>query len=228
MLIVFIRGIIVYGLVTFATRIMGKRQLGELSPSELVITILISNIATLSMEDPSISMITGIVPILTLVCVDVLVSYAALKSRRFRHIISGRPKIIISNGVIDQKVLAELRFTVDDVCASLRSSGIFDITQVQYAVVETTGTISVLQKADELPLTPKSLDARQPEEDPPQVLISDGDLIQSSETRMFISEEELRRELKRKHLEPKDVLICLAYSDKRLKIIAKEKGYRKN
>ena len=221
MLIVFIRGIIVYGLVTFATRIMGKRQLGELSPSELVITILISNIATLSMEDPSISMITGIVPILTLVCVDVLVSYAALKSRRFRHIISGRPKIIIS------KVLAELRFTVDDVCASLRSSGIFDITQVQYAVVETTGTISVLQKADELPLTPKSLDARQPEEDPPQVLISDGDLIQSSETRMFISEEELRRELKRKHLEPKDVLICLAYSDKRLKIIAKEKGYRK-
>ena len=84
-----------------------------------------------------------------------------------------------------------------------------------------------MQKADELPLTPKSLDARQPEEDPPQVLISDGDLIQSSETRMFISEEELRRELKRKHLEPKDVLICLAYSDKRLKIIAKEKGYRK-
>lgn len=227
MLIVFIRGIIVYALVTFATRIMGKRQLGELSPSELVITILISNIATLSMEDPELPMITGIIPILTLVCVDVLTSYAALKSRRFRHIVSGRPKIIISNGVIDQKVLAELRFTVDDVCASLRSSGIFDVTQVQYAVVETTGTISVLQKADELPLTPKTLAQPEPNGDPPQVLISDGDMVKSSETRVFISDEELRRELKRKHLEPKDVLLCLAYSDKSLKIIAKEKDYRK-
>ena len=84
-----------------------------------------------------------------------------------------------------------------------------------------------MQKADELPLTPKSLDSPQPIEDPPQILISDGDMVKSSETRVFISDEELRRELKRKHLEPKDVLLCLAYSDKRLKIIAKEKDYRK-
>ena len=95
MLIIFIRGIIVYLIVIFATRAMGKRQLGQLSPSELVITILISNIATLSMENASLPLLTGIVPILTLVCLDILVSYVCLKSRRIRRIVTGAPKILI-------------------------------------------------------------------------------------------------------------------------------------
>lgn len=222
MLIVFIRGIIVYIIVIFATRAMGKRQLGELSPSELVITILISNIATLSMEDPAMPMITGIIPILTLVCLDILASFAALKSRKLRQLISGKPKVIISNGVIDQSVLAELRFTVDDVLASLRTNGIFDVTQVQYAVVETTGTISVLQKADELPLTPKTLNTPEAPADPPQVVISDGDLVKGRQLRGNITEEELLKALKKKHLEPGDVLLCLVYADKQLKIIPKD------
>lgn len=226
MLIVFIRGLIVYALVIFATRIMGKRQLGELSPSELVITILISNIATLSMEDPSMPMLTGIIPILTLICLDILASYAALKSRKFRHVLSGRPKILISNGVIDQKILSELRFTIDDVCSSLRNSGIFDITTVQYAVVETTGKISVLQKADDLPLTQKTAASPDANEDPPQVVISDGDIIESIVSQTGITQEELIKELKRKHLDPSEVLLCLAYPDKHLKII--EKDYSKS
>lgn len=224
MLIVFIRGLIVYALVIFATRIMGKRQLGELTPSELVITILISNIATLSMEDPSTPLITGVVPILTLVCLDILTSYGSLKSRKFRHIISGRPKIIISNGVIDQKILATLRFTVDDVCAALRANGIFDITEVQYAVVETTGSISVLQKAEDLPLTPKTAATPETPADPPQIVISDGDIIKSLESRVNITEKELLKELKKKHLEPQDVLLCMVYPDKSFKIIPKEKA----
>lgn len=222
MLIVFIRGFLIYILVIFATRAMGKRQLGELSPSELVITILISNIATLSMEEPSLPLITGVIPILTLVCLDILASYAALKSRKLRQIISGKPKIIISNGVVDQSVLAELRFTIDDVLASLRSNGIFDITQVQYAVVETTGTISVLQKADELPLTPKTLATPEAPADPPQVVISDGDIVKDNQLRGSITEDELLKALKKKHLEPGDVLLCLAYADKQLKIIPKD------
>lgn len=222
MLIVFIRSLLIYILVIFATRAMGKRQLGELSPSELVITILISNIATLSMEEPSLPLITGVIPILTLVCLDILASYAALKSRKLRQIISGKPKIIISNGVVDQSVLAELRFTIDDVLASLRSNGIFDITQVQYAVVETTGTISVLQKAEDLPLTPKTLATPEAPADPPQVVISDGDIVKDKQLRGSITEDELLKALKKKHLEPGDVLLCLAYADKQLKIIPKD------
>ena len=156
MLIVFIRGIILYILVTFAVRLMGKRQIGDLSPGELVITILISNIATLSMEDISVPLFTGIVPILTLVSLDVLVSYACLKSRKIRRAISGKPKIVVSNGVIDQNVLKTLRYTVDDLMSSLRTQGIFDISQVQYAVVETTGAVSAILKAEFQPLTPKT------------------------------------------------------------------------
>lgn len=222
MLIVFIRGIIVYALVIFATRIMGKRQLGELSPSELVITILISNIATLSMEDPSLPMLTGIIPILTLVCLDILASFAALKSRKLRHLISGRPKVIISNGKIDQAVMKELRFTMDDVCASLRSSGVFNIDEVQYAVVETTGTISVLQKAENLPLTPKTLASPEKAQNPPQVIISDGDIIASGMAGANLDEKELRAKLKRKHLEPQDILMCTIDADGALNIIPKE------
>lgn len=222
MLIVFIRGIILYVLVIFAVRLMGKRQIGELSPSELVITILISNIATLAMEDTSVSLFTGLVPILTLVCLDVLISYVCLKSRRIRHTISGKPKIVISNGVIDQSQLRTLRYTVDDLMSSLRTQGIFDITQVQYAVVETTGAISALLKADYLPLTPAT--AAQPEtpSDPPQAIISDGDLIKSAETRLNLEHGDILKELKRKHLEINDVFLCTADADGNLYIIPKK------
>ncbi|MBR5121006.1 MAG: DUF421 domain-containing protein [Oscillospiraceae bacterium] len=148
MLIVFIRGIIVYITVIFAIRIMGKRQLGQLSPTELVITILISNIATLSMEDTQTPLILGIVPILTLVCLDIFVSYAILKSPKLRKIVSGSPKIIICEGKMDFKALRQLRLTIDDVEEALRQNGIFNVNQVQYAVVETTGNISVLEKKE--------------------------------------------------------------------------------
>ena len=224
MLIIFIRGIIVYLLVLFSTRVMGKRQLGELSPSELVITILLSNIATLSLEDRSLPLVTGVLPILTLVSLDVLASYVALKSRKIRHLITGRPKVIISNGVIDQAMLGELRFTVDDLCASLRANGIFDVTEVQYAVVETTGSISVLQKPQKLPLPPETAAGPPPAPaDPPQILISDGNILNSLEPSPTLTHKELLRELKKQHISPEDVLLCLGYPDKSIKIIPKER-----
>lgn len=227
MLIVFIRGIFLYFLIIFAVRLMGKRQIGELAPSELVITILISNIATLAMEDVSVPLFTGIVPILTLVCLDVLASYISLKSRRLRHAVSGKPKIIISNGVIDQNVLKTLRYTVDDLMSTLRTQGIFDITQVQYAVVETTGAVSALLKAEDLPLTPKTSASPDKPSDPPQAIISDGDFIKSAGQRLNINEKDVLKELKRKHLEISDVFLCTVDSDGNLVIIKKQKGIQK-
>ncbi len=222
MLTVFIRGIILYVLVVFAVRLMGKRQIGDLSPAELVITILISNIATLAMEDVSVPLLTGTVPILTLVCLDVISSYICLNSRKIRHAVSGRPKIIISNGVIDQRGLRALRYTVDDLMSSLRTQGIFDISQVQYAVVETTGAISALLKPEYLPLTPKSAASPEPAADPPQAVISDGDMIRSAETTLDLREADILKELKRKHLGVGDVFLCTAGADGKLYIIEKE------
>ena len=121
MFIVFFRAIILYIIIIFSMRFMGKRQLGELQPSELVVTILMSNIATLPIEDINIPMIMGVVPIFTLVCLDVGMSYMSLISRKFRRIISGSPKIIISDGEIDQQQMKKLRFTIDDLMESLRN-----------------------------------------------------------------------------------------------------------
>ena len=112
--VVLIRSFILYIVVIFGVRLMGKRQLGELQPSELVITILISNIATLPLEDPDIPLFIGILPILTLVCYEVIMSWITLRSLRMRRMISGRPKIIIRNGQIEQATLQDLRLSVDD------------------------------------------------------------------------------------------------------------------
>ena len=111
MLIVFIRAVILYIIVIISVRIMGKRQIGELQPTELVITILVSNIATLPLEDLNIPLITGIIPILLLVCFDVIMSGATLKFRNLRRVVSGTAKVVIRDGKIEQGVLKELRFS---------------------------------------------------------------------------------------------------------------------
>ena len=124
MSVVLIRSLILYIVVIFGVRLMGKRQLGELQPSELVITILISNIATLPLEDTSIPLILGILPILTLVCFEVVISWVTLKSLRMRRIISGRPKIIVRNGQIEQATMRDLRLSVDDLMTALPAAGV--------------------------------------------------------------------------------------------------------
>ena len=127
MLIIVIRSLVLFTLIILCLRLMGKKQLGELQPSELVTTILISNIATLSLEDPSMPMLLGIVPILMIVCIDVLMSGIMLKSTSFRRVVTGSPKVIISDGKIDQRQMKDLRYTIDDLLESMRDSDIFDV-----------------------------------------------------------------------------------------------------
>ncbi len=176
MTIVLIRALILYVVVVCAVRLMGKRQLGELQPSELVITILISNIATLSLEDTDTPLLRGILPVLALVCFEVIVSWGTLKSVHLRRWISGSPKIIIREGVIDQEMLHALRFSVDDLMTALRSNGVFYVGEVQFAIVETNGSVSVYQKPESQPATRKDVHAAGQALDPPQVIIADGQL----------------------------------------------------
>ena len=133
MLVVFIRTLILYAIVVVGMRLMGKRQLGELQPSELVITILISNIATLPIEDTSVPLLSGAVPILTLMCFEVILSYIAMRSLRLRTFICGTPRIVIREGHIDQQELKTLRYSVDDLMEQLRANGIFDVQEVDLA-----------------------------------------------------------------------------------------------
>ena len=180
MIIVIIRAIILYFVTLFAIRLMGKKQLGELQPSELVITIMLTDIATLPIQDLNLPMFMGIVPILVFIAVDILSSFVSLKSKSYRKLLSGTPQIIIRDGTIDQKKLKELRFTVDDLFESMRQNNIFDISEIQFAIVETTGSISLYQKFPYQTCTAKMMHLKGKSKNPPQLIIEDGKIINDS------------------------------------------------
>lgn len=212
MCVILIRSVILYVLVIFAVRLMGKRQLGELQPSELVITILVSNIATLPIEDVNIPIIVGVTPILSLVCFEVMVSWINLRLPELRRLISGSPKIIIRNGCIERDIMRELRFSVDDLLMALRSKDIFDIGEVQYAIVETTGSVSVMKKQ---PLdTPTRQDMKIAAEcsEPPVLIIADGKFIPQAMESVKLSKAVVEMLLSANKMSLNDVFIMTADS----------------
>ena len=146
MLIPFIRTIISYVLVVVAVRIMGKRQVGQLEPTELVITLMISDLATIPLGHVSIPLLHGVIPILTLIIAEALLSFFDLKSRTFRKLMSGTPVVIIKGGKVDEKELKKLRLNFDDLMEMLRMQGNTDITDIEYAILETSGNLSVILK----------------------------------------------------------------------------------
>lgn len=137
-----IRTVILYFLLMVALRIMGKRQLGELQPSELVITLLISDLASVPMQDNGLPLLNGVLPIIVLVAIEIVLSCLMLKFPTFSRLVSGSPVPVIRDGRLDENAMRRLRITVDDLIESLRQQDIFDLRQVQYAIAETNGHIS--------------------------------------------------------------------------------------
>lgn len=211
MLIITIRTVLLYLLIVFALRLMGKKQLGELQPSELVTTIMISNIATLALEDAATPMLLGMVPILMIVSLDVIMSGITLKSTKVRKVISGSTKVIISNGEIDQQEMKNLRYTIDDLTEAMREQGIFDISQVQYALVETNGKINFLQKEN-------------PAKNPPEIIIRDGKINTDGLSRINLGEGWVRAILKENKTEESNVFLMSADSDGQYQIVEKQEG----
>jgi uncharacterized membrane protein YcaP (DUF421 family) len=191
---------------------MGKRQIGELQPSELAITILVSNIATLPIEDPGLPLLVGVLPILTLISLDVVMSFLSVKSRGIRRLMCGQPVIIINDGVIDQKKMKELRFSNDDLTESLRMQGIFDIDEVQFAVVETTGAVSVYQKFKDRAATNESVNKEGKNENPPYLVIDDGNIVREGLDVVGMTESQLKNILKNEKTAEEDVFIMTAAS----------------
>ena len=222
MLLIVIRSLILYTAVVFSVRLMGKRQIGELQPTELVITILISNIATVTLEDTGIPLISGVMPILLLVCLEILMSWITLKNRRIRQLVSGSPQIIIRDGVIDQKQLRELRFSVDDVMESLRSCNVFDISEVQFAIVETTGKISVYSKFPYRNVTNNDIAVKGISSDPPCVIINDGIFLGKAFSILNLEKKWLDDILQKKQLRIKDIFLMTADKNGNYNIIEKE------
>ena len=153
MLITLFRTLILYILIIFTMRVLGKRQIGELQPAELVITILLSEIIVIPMQDTEIPLVNTLIPVFVLSGFEMLVSFIGMKSIKFRSVMQGNPVIVIRDGKLNAKKLKELRFTTDDLAEALRKKDIFDISEVQYAIVETDGTLSVLLKKENQPAT---------------------------------------------------------------------------
>jgi len=207
MFLVFFRVIILYGLTIFCLRFMGKRQLGELQPTEFVITIMISNIATMTIENTSVPLASGLVPILVLICLEVIISVAAIKNRKVRKLVSGNPLIVIRNGVLDQNTLQELRFSIDDLMEALRGQNIFDIRDVEFAVVETNGIVNIFKKAEKQGVTPEMLQLQTMPCGPQVVLVSDGELIEDGLDTSGMTRDWFDRTLVKEQRSVRDIFI---------------------
>lgn len=177
MFIVFLRTVILYTLVVIIVRLMGKRQIGELQPYELVVTIMISDLAALPMQDTRLPLLLGVIPIITLLFVKNIISTIQLKSQITRKIIDGEPCILIKQGKINYSVLKTQQISIDELMEELRLSGYFDLRTIEYAILENNGKLSVLEK---------SKDSKVPEL--PKILITDGELNINSLTTRYSDE----------------------------------------
>ena len=181
MITAFFRTAILYLLLIVGLRLTGKRQIGELEPSELVLTMMISDLATVPMQDFGIPLVNGVIPIVTLLAMSMLLSCVSLRNVRFRTLICGKPAIIIRNGKLQQDAMRHNRLTLDELFEELRTQGVTDISDVKYAVLETGGQLSVLLRTAAQPATPYQLGLTY-EDDVflPTVIINDGRLLRGN------------------------------------------------
>ncbi|SEF51353.1 Uncharacterized membrane protein YcaP, DUF421 family [Caloramator fervidus] len=209
-MIVFIRTIILYIFVVTVMRIMGKRQIGELQPFELVIAIMLSELAAIPMQEPGVPLINGIIPILTLMILEVTISYLSLKFQFIRKIVCGEPSILIKDGKVLEEELRRQRFNLDDLFEELRLLNYFNINDIQYAILETNGKLSIIPKPDKAPLTKKDLNIVSPPEKLPISLILDGKLQKKNLEISGYDENWLKQQLKLNNIEKyEDVFIAM-------------------
>ncbi len=224
MFIPLIRTIILYTFVIIAVRLMGKRQIAEMQPTELVITILISAVASVPMQNPEIPLTHGIVPIFTLISAEIFISFLSLKFPRFRKVLTGKPVILIENGIIDQNALKSTRLSIDDLYEELRLNNTFNIADIRRAQLETNGQLSILLFDKKQPLTPEDLELKISPSAINYIVIADG-YIDNNVLKLLKKDRKwLTDELEKRGINnTKDVFLMLCDSSSQTTIIKKEK-----
>ncbi len=208
MLTIVLRAIIIYLVVLFLYRLMGKRQLGQMQPFELVLTLIIADLATIPMGDVSVPVLHGIVPLLTLVALHFVLTFASSISKKFSSFLSGKPVIVINPNGIDCRALKNLNLSVDDVFEAIRGCGYFSIEQVQYAIMETNGKMSVLPKSEFAPATVGDLKLSVPSTSIPVNIINEGKINKDNLDVAKIDESKIMEILKKAQVKKvKDVLL---------------------
>ena len=220
----FSRTLILYLIIITGIRLMGKRQVGELEPSELVLALIIADLAAVPMQDFGIPLVNGVFPIVTLLCLSMLISYFSLRSIRFRGLVCGHPTIIIRDGKIMQQNMARNRFTVDELLEQLRSQGYSDLSAVKYAVLETSGQVSVLPYTKASPITPQVMGQTvQDDVTLPTLLINDGHVMSANLSASGYDQIWLDKQLKDRHLtSPRQVFFLTVDEEGTVVCVAKE------
>jgi len=202
---------------------MGKRQIGDMQPNELVVTLLISEIAALPLQDPSQPILNGIIAVFVLVILEILISFITMKSYSIRKLMNGKSVIVIEHGKIDQKAMKKLRMTVLDLVELLRGQNVFDISTVAYAMLEVNGDLNVLLKSDFQPATVSDLSLKSQEAQMQIPVISDGKIIADAVSSISKTSGEIKEILKSQSISEENVFLMTMSSDGKMNIICKEK-----
>ncbi len=221
-----IRTLIMYFIIITAIRLMGKRQIGDLQPSELVITILLSEIAAIPIDDTETPIIYGILAVVTLVILEILTSFIAMKSLNFRRLVYGRSAVIIENGIIDQKILNKLRITVPDLMEVLRNQEVFDINEIAFAILETNGQMSVLLKPQFQTASVSDINGQNQPTTMPCLIVSDGKLLTKAMEKYNISKKKIENKVKQENLRLKDIFLMTIDQNGEFTIVKKNKDNR--
>ncbi len=215
MLNIFVRSIILYFFLLVAMRLMGKRQLGELQPFEFAITLVASELACIPMSDPTIPLIYGIIPVFSLFIVHIIITKFASKSVRFRKVLNGKPVVVIEKGNILPEVMKELNMDTDDLMEALRGKDVFNPADVEYAIIETNGSMTVLLKPQNSPVTPDDIGVQVERAYMPVTLILEGNFLGNNlAITDGVTKQGIMKLLDSVNLESKDVLLLLLQGDK--------------
>lgn len=222
MFVSFFRSIILYLILILAVRLMGKRQIGELEPSEFVVAILIADLASVPMQDIGIPLLSGVIPILTVLALELILSVLNMRSVRVRRFFCGNPIMLMEYGKILQKNLAKTRVTSDELIQHLRENGILDLSTVQYAILETDGKISTIVYPKHQPPTAMDVSVKVDEAQLPLTIISDGAILGEQLTACGKDHAWLDKQLARLGCRQEDVFLLTATKNGKLYLSVRE------
>ena len=207
MLITFVRAIFLYIIVLIVMRLMGKREIGQLQPFELAISIMIADLASIPMTESGVPISNGIIPILGLLVMHLLISLINLKSLKAREIICGKPRILIYRGKIDEKALKKERFTINELQERLRKSNVMYLGDVEYAILETSGDLSVIQKPEKRNTIPEDFNITPKYEGISYDLVIDGKVMVDNLKKIGKDYRWLKKQVEKFNIEPEEALV---------------------
>ena len=224
MLITFFRSIVLYIIVLVVMRLMGKREIGQLQPFELAISIMIADLASIPMTDPGTPIFNGIIPILGLLIMHLLISMINLKSSRAREIICGRPSILIYRGRINEHNLKKERFTINELEERLRGNNVINLGDVEYAILETSGQVTVIQKPDNRNTIPQDFNIMPEYEGIPYDLVVDGKVMKENLKAIGKDYDWLKKQAEKFNMKPEEALVVTFDGKGQIFCQKKEKG----